>query len=269
MTAEKKGVAIITGAASGMGEAAAQLMHADGWPLVLCDMNEERLRASAAAYAAAGDVGFVIGDISAAEFAAALDAAIDGRPVGALVHCAGLSPTMAGSERVLEVNLAATMRLANHVLPKMVPGAAAVLFASSAGHMLGTTLDARIDAVDTPEKVPELVALCSNSGVAYTISKRGVMLFVKREANRFGARGVRLVSVSPGIIDTPMGRQEMTSSPIMKSLVDNSSLARPAQAREVSAVAAFLCSPAASFITGTDILVDGGSLSRGMPAGSQ
>lgn len=267
MNGQGRGVAVVTGAASGMGEAAARLMHAEGWQLVLCDMNEERLRASVAAYADPATVGFVIGDVSAPEFSGKLDAALAGRAIGGLVHCAGLSPTMADSARILEVNLAASMRLADHVLPKMVEGGAVVLFSSSSGYMMGTGFDARIDAADSADKVASLVDLCPNPGIAYGISKRGVMHFARREANRFGARGVRLVSVAPGIIDTPMGRQEMQSSPIMQALVDGSSLRRPARAEEVAAVAVFLCSPAASFVTGIDILVDGGSLSRGMPGG--
>jgi len=96
--------------------------------------------------------------------------------------------------------------------------------------------------------------------MAYTVSKRGVKLLVERESPSFGARGARIASISPGIIDTPMGRQEMEKQPIMKVLVDKSPLAREARPEEVAAVAVFLCTPTASFITGTDILVDGGSI---------
>ena len=82
---------------------------------------------------------------------------------------------------------------------------------------------------------------------------------VEREALSFGQRGARIASISPGIIDTPMGRQEMEGHPIMKQIVDTSPLKRSAAAEEVAAVAVFLCSPSASYISGTDILVDAGS----------
>lgn len=254
-----KGVAVVTGAASGMGEAAARLLGEAGWsPLLLCDLNAERLAETAQRLGGATEI--LAGDISDPAYGDTLTAALAGRPIGALIHCAGLSPTMADAPRVLDVNLAATMRLVDAVRPHMAEGACAVLFASSAAHMQGTALDERINAVRTPEAVASLIDLSPNSGMAYTVSKRGVKLLVERESPSFGARGARIASISPGIIDTPMGRQEMEKQPIMKVLVDKSPLAREARPEEVAAVAVFLCTPTASFITGTDILVDGGSI---------
>lgn len=257
-----EGIAIVTGAASGMGEASAKLLAENGWPLLLCDMNAERLGNSAKALGK-GDAELLAGDISAADFPARLVEALKGRKVGALVHCAGVSPTMASADRVLEVNLASTMRLTDAVLPHVSEGAALVLFASSAAHQIGDRMDEQIGAVTTPDAVASLAPLCQdNSGMAYSVAKRGVYLWTKWIAHEFGKKGARVVSISPGIIDTPMGRQEMEQQAVMKILVEKSALPRPARAEEVGAVAAFLCSPQASFITGTDILVDGGSLAR-------
>lgn len=251
-----KGIAIVTGAASGMGEAAATLMAKDGWPLLLCDLNAERVEAKAGELSAES----LAGDISDPAFPDRLVDALAGRPIGAVIHCAGLSPTMADAKRVLEVNLAATMRLADAILPHMAKGSCAVLFASSAAHMQGTTFDERLNAVTTPDAVASLMDLCPEAGAAYSVAKRGVKLLVERLSPAFGARGARIASISPGIIDTPMGRQEMEEQPIMKVLVEKSPLGRPALAEEVAAVAVFLCTPTASFVTGTDILVDGGSI---------
>jgi NAD(P)-dependent dehydrogenase (short-subunit alcohol dehydrogenase family) len=255
-----QGLAVITGAASGMGEAAARLMAEAGWTLLILDLNAERLEQTAGRLRAHGPVEVLAGDIADPDLPDALVAALAERPVGAFIHCAGLSPTMAEPARILEVNLAATMRLLNAVRPRMAQGAAAVLFASSAGYMIGTALDPQIAKAASPEAVSDLMAVSPNSGLAYSVSKRGVHLLVRREAASFGERGARIVSVSPGIIDTPMGRAEMESHPIMKALVEKSALKRPAQAEEVAAVAVFLCSPAASFVTGIDILVDGGAM---------
>lgn len=260
------GVAVVTGAASGMGEAAARLLGEAGWPLLACDLNGDRLEAAATGFRANGPVETLDGDISDPGFPDRLVAALAGRPVGALIHCAGLSPTMADPVRILEVNLAATFRLVEAVRPRMSEGAAAVLFASSAAHMIGANLDEQISRITTPEAVASLAPISPDPGMAYTVAKRGVFLLAQREARAFGRQGARIVSISPGIIDTPMGRAEMEKQPVMKTAVEMSALARPARAEEVAAVAVFLCSPAASFVTGVDILVDGGSIAGMRPA---
>ncbi|CAN7538782.1 SDR family oxidoreductase [Phenylobacterium sp. LjRoot219] len=252
------GVTIVTGAASGMGAAAAQLMSGAGRRLLLCDLNADRLAESAGRLE--GRIDTLAGDIADPGFPGQLVAALGDQPIAALIHCAGLSPTMAEPARILEVNLAATMRLVDAVRPRMAEGAAAVLFASMAAHQVGTMFDEPLSKATTPEAVAALLACSPNSGMAYSVSKRGVQLLVQREAGAFGQRGARIVSISPGVIDTPMGRQEMAEQPIMQALVERSGLKRPALPEEVAAIAAFLCSPATSFVTGTDVLVDGGAV---------
>lgn len=259
-TSGPNGIAVITGAASGMGEASAQLMADAGWSILISDLNAERLEQTATRLRSIGEVETLPGDISDPNYPDALISALGDRSAGALIHCAGLSPTMADPGRILEVNLAATMRLLDAIRPRMASGGAVVLFASSSAYMIGTSLDEQISKAVSPDTVSSLMALSPNPGAAYSVSKRAVQLLVKREAHSFGQVGARIVSVSPGIIDTPMGRAEMESHPVMKQLVENSPLKRAAQAEEVAVVAVFLCSPAASFVTGIDILVDGGAM---------
>jgi len=255
---ELKDIAIVTGAASGMGEAAARILLDDGWTVLQCDLRKVAVNHDPKN--SRGRTEVLTADISDPDFGRTLLAALSGRRIGALIHCAGLSPTMATQERILEVNLAATMRLVNTVRPHMAQGGCAVLFSSSGAHILGSSLDEQINQIRTPESVSSLLTLTTDSGSAYTISKRAVKLLVEREAPAFGANGARIVSLSPGVIDTPMGRKEMEQHPIMHKMVELTPLPRAAKPEEIAAVAAFLCSPTAGFITGTDILVDGGKI---------
>jgi NAD(P)-dependent dehydrogenase (short-subunit alcohol dehydrogenase family) len=184
--------------------------------------------------------------------------------VDSAVLTAGLSPTMASGRTIVEVNLTGTARVGAELLPRMRPGGALVCFASTAGHYLDSShLNAILDDPGSPELYDRLVAegaKVEDTGMAYSVSKFGVRRYVIRSAEAWGARYARIVSLSPGIIDTPMGAQEFAAQTYMKTLVDTTPLRRQGQADEVAAVACFLASPEASFLTGTDVLVDGGSV---------
>lgn len=256
-------VTIVTGAAGGMGSAAARQLAAAGHgPLVLCDLNAQALEAVAAPLRAQGlEVSTLAADVSAPDFPAQVVAALRGRPVRALVHTAGISPRSASTDRILAINLDATARLVPALLPHMAAGSAAVLVASNSAHMpMGAEADAAFDAPLPPGGAMALAHLVASPLAAYPLSKRGVITLVRQYAHAFGERGSRIVSVSPGATDTDMVRGEMAAGGGAMKIVETAAIKRLAQPEELAAVMVFLASPAASFVTGTDLLADGGEL---------
>jgi len=253
-------VAVITGAASGMGRACVDSLRGVADVLVAVDLDAPDIE---------GSVG-VACDISDPDAVHALLARV--RELGefrALAHAAGISPTMADARRVFEVDLVGTQLLLDAFEEVVVPGSAAVCFASSSAYQIAPFVDADHDAVVDDPLAPEFLdraaSVFPDSGFAYAAAKRGVIRAAGRAAVRWGRRGGRVNSVSPGLIDTPMGRDEFAQQPIMKEMLERTPLGRLGEPREVGAVVAYLVSDAASFVSGIDVLVDGGMI-QGMAA---
>jgi NAD(P)-dependent dehydrogenase (short-subunit alcohol dehydrogenase family) len=183
----------------------------------------------------------------------------------ALVHAAGISPTMADARRVLAVDLVGTQLLLDAFEPRVVAGSAAVCFASSAAYALGPFVTDEMEALLRDPLAPDFldrsVALVGgDSGFGYALAKVGVIRAAARAAVRWGSKGGRVSSLSPGLIDTPMGRQELEQQAAMRDMLSQTPLDRLGRADEVAAAAAYLVSDDASFVTGIDLLVDGGQV---------
>ena len=246
-------VAIVTGAGSGMGRACAARLRSTADHLLAVDLREPEVE---------GAVGVAcdVSDPSAVEALVAQVAALG--QFRALVHAAGLSPTMADPRRIVDVNLCGTVRLLDAFEPLVTAGSAAVCFSSSAGYipleLLGPELTELINDPRADGFLDRVAELLTDSGLAYAWSKKGVQLEAAKAAVRWGPKGGRVVSLSPGLIDTPMGRQEFENQPVMKDMLDSTPLGRFGTADELAAVAAFLVSDEASYVSGVDVLADGG-----------
>lgn len=256
-----KGLAIVTGAAGGMGSASSRELVKAGWSeLILVDIDAERIESVAAPLRQAGiTVDVLAANVADKNFPAQLLELLNNRAITALIHTAGISPGMGTVEQILAVNLDGTARLVKVIAEHMAPSSAVVLFASNSSYFpMPADAAAAFSAPLPAEGAVSLAHLAPSPEIAYPLSKLGVRALVKREAKRFGERGVRLVSVSPGAIDTPMARGELFNSEFALRMIEDSASGRLGQAEEVAAVAVFLCSPAASFMTACDVLVDGG-----------
>jgi NAD(P)-dependent dehydrogenase (short-subunit alcohol dehydrogenase family) len=176
----------------------------------------------------------------------------------ALVVTAGVSPAMTDARTIFDVDLAGVARVLDAFDHLVRPGVVAVCVASMAGH-LGSWTDETLQALDEPLSCID-AGLTDDPATAYMLAKLGVLRLVRRTARSWGARGARIVSVSPGVIDTPMGRLELADTEGTRAMVDASALGRAGRADEIASVIRFLCSDDASYITGTDVLVDGGSV---------
>ena len=259
------GLAVVTGAAGSMGRGTAKALVDAGWTeLLLCDLDSEALGAAAAPLRQSGaKVSVYAGDVAAESYPAGLIAVLAGRPISAIVHMAGLGPHQGEPARVIAVNLVGTTRLVEAIRDHMAQGSAAVLIASNSAYFPHDPDAAKVFCAPLPAGgAQELASLAPTPEQAYPLSKLGVMALVKREAKSFGLRGSRLVSLSPGATDTNMFRfeEKQSTAGVVESMLQRAAVARLGRPEEIAAVAAFLCSPAASLIAGTDILVDGGQV---------
>lgn len=249
----------------GMGVAVARRSGA-GRTIVLADINAMGLEAAAAALTEDGHQVLTreVDVTSRSSLAAVAETARQAGRVTSVVHTAGLSPQQASTEAVLAVDLLGVALSIDEFGRVIEPGGAGVVIASMAGHML-PALDAEVERQLASVPAEELLGLNACAGItssqlAYPFAKRANQIRVAAAAGSWGDRGARINSISPGVISTAMGRLELESESggLMRAMVDNSGVRRYGTPEDIAAATEFLLGPSASFITGTDLLVDGG-----------
>jgi NAD(P)-dependent dehydrogenase (short-subunit alcohol dehydrogenase family) len=247
-------VALVTGANSGMGRSCLAEVEGQADVVVAVDLTAPEIE---------GTVGVACNIADPDDVRALADTVQELGGLRSLIHAAGISPTMGDARTILEVDLVGTQLILDAFDDAVAPGVAAVCFSSSSAYMIAAYVTPEIEellrdplATNFLDKAVELVG--GDSGFAYALAKVGVIRAAARAAATWGRRGGRVNSLAPGLIDTPMGRQELAQQPAMQQILSNTPLGRLGQADEVAAVAAFLTSDAASFISGIDVLVDGG-----------
>src|SRR5271165_4385572 len=239
-----------------------------GKHVLLADIRQDNANAAAEVLGNAGyEVSVATVDASSREAVHELvKMATDLGDVTGLIHAAGVSPTQASPATILKVDLYGTALVLEEFGSVIARGGAGVVIASQSGHRLPPLSVEQNKALATTP-VEELLCLpflqpdqVTDSLHAYQISKRGNSLRVTAEAVRWGKRGARINTISPGIIVTPLAKDELTGprGAGYRRMIELAPAKRAGTPDEVGNVAALLMAPDGAFITGSDFLMDGG-----------
>ena len=239
-----------------------------GKHIILADMRAENANAAAGVLGDAGyDVSVATVDMSSREAVRALvERAKSLGDITGLIQAAGVSPSQAAAATVLKVDLYGTALVLEEFGNVIARGGSGVVIASQSGHRL-PALSAEQNKALATTPVEELLRLpflqpdqVIDSLHAYQLAKRGNSLRVMAEAVRWGKRGARINTISPGIIMTPLAKDELNGprGEGYRRMISSSAAGRAGTPDEVGAVGALLMGPDGGFITGSDFLMDGG-----------
>jgi NAD(P)-dependent dehydrogenase (short-subunit alcohol dehydrogenase family) len=260
-------VTVITGGAGGMGTATAAIVGRDH-AVVLADVRAERLDAAVAALKDRGiSATGVPADVTDPDAVGAVfDTASGLGELVSVIHTAGVSPSMGDADYVMRTNAVGTATVGERFHASAPPGAALVNVASMAAYLLPAEM---IPAQHFPVALSDPAAFLEKmrpaweslpeeyrSGIAYGVSKSFVRWYSSAQAERFTAKGLRVLSISPGSTDTEMGRLEESAG--AGAMVADAAVPRWGLPEEMAELLAFCAGDKAGYLTGTDILNDGG-----------
>lgn len=265
-------ICVITGGGSGMGLATAKIMGKDHY-IIICGRNKKKLEAAVLelkdegieAEAFACDVSNQTNIEELARYAKS-----KGR-IQAVIHAAGMSPHMGDAQKIMEANALGTIYV-NNAFYEVMDAESCIIDVSSMSAYLTPALimPKRFYkySVQNPQlfmkKMMSWVNLFPQkvrAGVSYGISKHFVIWFAKQDAARFGKKGARVLSVSPGNFETPMGELEKEEADLYTKFC---SIKRFGHVEEIASLFAYCASKQAGYLTGEDILCDGGLVASGV-----
>jgi NAD(P)-dependent dehydrogenase (short-subunit alcohol dehydrogenase family) len=182
-----------------------------------------------------------------------------------LVHTAAISQAQAPTaERIYAVNLVGTARMIEAFQPIANPGTVGVIIASVGAQFV--TIAPEVERALALAPVDELLAAIrrvpghDDKSNAYLVARRGNQLRVERASLAWAARGARLVSISPGLISTAQGRLELREHPQVAAVLAGTPMQRIGTPDDIAGIVEWVTGPAASFVTGTDLRIDGGTI---------
>lgn len=258
----KKQLIVITGGAGGIGTACARTFKNEH--LVITDYSQEMVNKAVDKLKNDGfNATGIACDITNKDDVHKLSQFVaDLGTFKALVHTAGVSGTVQDLKKIYDIDLVATELLIDAFYKLATKDSSAVLLSS----MMAYTVPANAnydDALTNPQNSDSFETVSKfvdgSSDIMYNFAKRGVQLLSKKNANKWGEKGARIVTVSPGVIETPMALKAAEEHPERMEFIKNATpLKRNGTPEDVADVVNFLVSDKARFITGTDILVDGG-----------
>jgi NAD(P)-dependent dehydrogenase (short-subunit alcohol dehydrogenase family) len=261
-----KEVIVLIGAGS-IGQAIARRVSI-GKHLLLADLRQENLNAAAKVLSDAGyEISTSLVDVaSRGSVHALVEKAVGIGSVTGLIHAAGVSPSQASPATILNVDLYGTAVVLEEFGNHIAKGGSGVVISSQSGHRLpALTPDQDKDLATTPAELllglPMLkLDMVKDSLHAYQLAKRCNSLRVMYEAVRWGKRGARVNAISPGIIFTPLARDELSGprGDGYRKMIELCPVGRGGTPDEVGAVGALMMGPEGTFITGSDFLMDGG-----------
>ncbi|OAK93105.1 short-chain dehydrogenase [Ralstonia pseudosolanacearum] len=261
-----KDVVVVIGSGA-IGQAIARRVST-GKHVLLADLREENANAAARTLSDAGfEVSTACVDVALRESVQALaDTAQAIGPVTGVIHAAGVSPTQASPATILKVDLYGTALVLEAFGNVIARGGAGIVIASQSGHRLPALTPEQDKALAlTPTDALLALPMLQPDQVtgplhAYQLSKRGNALRVMAEAVRWGKRGARVNTISPGIIITPLANDELSGprGAGYRRMIELCAAGRAGTPDEIGNLGALLMGPDGTFITGSDFLIDGG-----------